>query len=84
MIADVCAALLQNLLVSTSDYCAHFLDQEYTSLEEYNVLHHREIGKHMKARKGTVRSRPLGLFALAGGLVVLVICNCVCWAVVKA
>ena len=82
MIADVCAALLQNLMVK-SDYCSHFLDTEYESLEDYTVKHHREIGKYMKNRTDSIRSRPLGLYSLGLGLGALLICNCVAWAVVR-
>ena len=36
MIADVCAALLQNLVLGTTEYCLHFLDTEYQALEDYD------------------------------------------------
>jgi len=82
MVADVCAALLQNLVVE-SPYCLHFLQTEYSALEEYDVEHRREIGKHQKLRKDSIRERPLGLFSLALGLALLLVCNCVAWTVLK-
>ena len=82
MVADVCAALLQNLLIK-SEYCLHFLDTEYESLEQYDVEHRREIGKYWKSHKGSVRERPLGLFSLALGLGALLICNGIAWSIMK-
>ena len=82
MVADVCAALLQNLLIQ-SDYCLHFLETEYAELEDYDVKHRREIGKYLKAHKGSVRERPLGLFSLGVGLGVLIVCNCIAWTWIK-
>lgn len=82
MIADVCAALLQNLIVE-SPYCLHFLQTDYAELENYDIEHRREIGKYLKARKGSVRERPLGLMSLGLGLGVLLVCNCFAWSILK-
>ena len=82
MIADVCAALLQNLRVE-SPYCLHFLSTDYAELENYDVEHRREIGKYLKPKKGSVRSRPLGLISLGLGLGALLVCNCLAWTIIK-
>ena len=82
MIADVCAALFQNMMFN-SNYCLHFLNSEFTALEDYTVEHRREIGKNLKAHKSAVRSRPLGMFAMGIGFAVLLVCNCVAWTVMR-
>ena len=83
MIADVCAALLQNLVLGTTEYCLHFLDTEYQALEDYDRQHRREIGKYLKPKISSSRSRPLGLMALGLGFMVLLVCNCIAWSVIR-
>ena len=78
LIADVCAALFQNLMIK-SNYCLHFLNTEYISLESYKMSHSREVGKQLKPRP----IRPLGIFAICAGVVALIFCNCVTWHVVR-